>query len=197
MDCKHIMSTEIYLLRHGETEWNKEGRLQGRGNSPLTTLGRRQAEELGKLLARTLDGVQLPLQVSPLGRARETAAIIREFLPGPEPVIEPRIQEMTLGEWEGMMRTDVNERWNGIVGADKNAEWWFHAPRGETYDAFKKRVDSWLSEQKDPVIAVSHGITTRLIRGAYLGLSRAESLALPVPHGVIWRLAEGKVETLS
>lgn len=189
-------SVEIYLLRHGETEWNKEGRLQGQRNSCLTLRGREQAEQLGRTLAARLGPRQLPLHVSSLGRARETAIIIRQYVAGPEPIVDDRLQEMTLGQWEGLTRTEVNARWNGVVGDDSNAEWWFLAPGGESYDHFKQRVSSWLSGLNGPVIAVSHGITTRLIRGEYLGLSRKESLSLPVPHGVIWRLAGGSIETI-
>lgn len=136
------------------------------------------------------------MHVSPLGRARETAVILREYLSSTEPVIEPRLQEMTLGIWEGLTRGEVNARWNGVIGSDANAEWWFLAPGGESYDHFRERVRSWLAEQSGTIIAVSHGITTRMIRGEYLGLSRKDRLALPVPHGVIWRLAGGAVETI-
>jgi broad specificity phosphatase PhoE len=188
--------TEIYLVRHGETEWNRDGRLQGQQNSCLTALGREQAGKLGSLLARRLDHAPLPVQVSPLGRALETAAIIREHLPGPEPIIDSRLQEMTLGTWEGLTRKEVNERCKGVVGSDANAGWWFQAPGGESYQHFQERVRSWLAEQSGIVIAVSHGITTRMIRGEYLGLSRHERLSLPVPHGVIWRLRGGAVETI-
>jgi len=188
--------TEIYLVRHGESERNRDGRLQGQQNSCLTALGREQAGKLGSLLARRLDHAPLPVQVSPLGRALETAAIIREHLPGPEPIIDSRLQEMTLGTWEGLTRKEVNERCKGVVGSDANAEWWFQAPGGESYQHFQERVRSWLAEQSGIVIAVSHGITTRMIRGEYLGLSRHERLSLPVPHGVIWHLANGGVKTI-
>jgi broad specificity phosphatase PhoE len=188
--------TEIYLVRHGETEWNRDGRLQGQQNSSLTALGREQAKQLGRLLGRLL-GLRQPLmKASPLGRALETAAIIRQHVPGPEPIIDPRLQEMTLGSWEGLTRKEVNERCKGVVGGDANAEWWFRAPGGESYDHFQERVRSWLAEQSGIVIAVSHGITTRMIRGEYLGLSRHERLSLPVPHGVIWRMVGGAVETI-
>lgn len=187
---------EIYLLRHGETEWNIEGRLQGQKNSALTARGREQAHHLGRTLRGRLGSAALPMHVSPLGRARETAAILREYLSSAEPVLEPRLQEMTLGIWEGLTRGEVNARWNGVIGADSNAEWWFLAPGGESYDHFRDRVRSWLAEQSGTIIAVSHGITTRMIRGEHLGLTRKERLSLPVPHGVIWRLAEGAVETI-
>lgn len=187
---------EIYLLRHGETEWNIEGRLQGQKNSALTARGREQAHHLGRTLAARLGPGSLSMHVSPLGRACETAAILREYLSSAEPVLEPRLQEMTLGIWEGLTRAEVNARWNGVIGADSNAAWWFLAPGGESYDHFRDRVRSWLAEQSGTIIAVSHGITTRMICGEYLGLTRKERLSLPVPHGVIWRLAEGAVETI-
>lgn len=187
---------EIYLVRHGETEWNKEGRLQGQKDSCLTSRGREQAHHLGRTLAARLRHRQLSMRVSPLGRARETAAILGQYLSAPQPLFEPRLQEMTLGGWEGLTRDEVNARWNGVIGGDSNAEWWFLAPGGETYENFRERVRSWLAEQKGTIIAVSHGITTRMIRGEYLGLSRRERLTLPVPHGVIWRLAGNAVETI-
>jgi len=187
---------EIYLLRHGETEWNKEGRLQGQQNSSLTVRGCEQAHHIGRTLRTRLGPRPLSMHVSPLGRARETAAIIRRYLSGPEPVLEPRLQEMTLGSWEGLTRGEVNAQWKGVAGGDPNVEWWFLAPGGESYSHFTERVRSWLAEQTGTIIAVSHGITTRMIRGEYLGLSRKERLTLPVPHGVIWRLAEGAVETI-
>lgn len=187
---------EIYLVRHGETEWNRDGRLQGQQNSSLTARGREQAEQLGRLLSRLLGPQQRLIQASPLGRALETAAIIRQHVPGPELMIDSRLQEMTLGSWEGLTRTEVDKLCKGVVGGDSNAEWWFRAPGGESYDHFQERVRSWLAEQSGAVIAVSHGITTRMIRGEYLGLSRDERLSLPVPHGVIWRLRGGAVETL-
>jgi broad specificity phosphatase PhoE len=187
---------EIYLVRHGETEWNRDGRLQGQQNSSLTALGREQAEQLGLLLSRLLGPQERMIKVSPLGRALETATIIRQHFPGPEPIVDPRLQEMTLGTWEGLTRKEVDERCRGVVGGDSNAEWWFRAPGGESYAHFQERVNSWLAEQSGTVIAVSHGITTRMIRGEYLGLSRHERLSLPVPHGVIWRLRGGEVETI-
>ena len=69
--------TEIFLLRHGETEWNAEGRFQGQRDSPLTARGREQAAQLGRILLRTFaDGRVPPFHVSPLGRTQDTAAII-------------------------------------------------------------------------------------------------------------------------
>jgi broad specificity phosphatase PhoE len=67
------MAGEIYLLRHRETEWNAQGRYQGKLDSPLTRRGRKQAEDAGRLLSVILKGHNVALHISPLGRARVTA----------------------------------------------------------------------------------------------------------------------------
>jgi broad specificity phosphatase PhoE len=73
------MATEIYLLRHGETEWNTQGRYHGTLDSPLTRRGRKQAEDVGRLLSAILKGRNVAFYISPLGRTRETAEIICDF----------------------------------------------------------------------------------------------------------------------
>jgi probable phosphoglycerate mutase len=188
---------EIYLVRHGETEWNQQQRLQGRMDSPLTDLGRKQSERLGWILAAHLGTRHhLPMYVSPLPRTRQTAAIIRQYALGPEPIFEPRIQEISLGAWEGLTSEDVEARWPDLVdGYDEM--WWFRAPGGERYEEFKARVAQWLGELTTAVIAVSHGITGRLIRGAVLGLPPSQALLLPSPQDVVWHMADHKIEALS
>lgn len=191
------MDTEIYLVRHGETEWNEQQRLQGRLDSPLTPCGREQAIRLGLILAARLGPHhRLPMYVSPLRRARETADIIRQYAQGPDPIYEERIQEISLGAWEGQTMVDVEARWPGLVEDYTGTAWWFRAPGGESYDQCKGRVEGWLTELTGPVIAVSHGITGRLIRGAVLGLPPQEALLLPSPQDVVWRLFNHHIEAL-
>ncbi len=89
------MDAEIYLVRHGETEWNTQGRFQGGLDSPLTRNGREQARQFGLLLARVLDGSRnFAMHVSPLGRTCETAEIIRKYIPVAASR-EPRIREVS------------------------------------------------------------------------------------------------------
>lgn len=90
------MNAEIYLVRHGETEWNAQGRFQGCLDSPLTPNGREQARQFGVLLARVLNGYRgVTMHVSSLGRACETAEIVRKYVPVAAPIREPRIREGT------------------------------------------------------------------------------------------------------
>jgi broad specificity phosphatase PhoE len=114
------MDPEIYFIRHGETEWNAEGRFQGQLDSPLTRRGREQAAQVGQLLARAMgrrNGV--PMHVSPLGRTLETAKIVRQYADCAVSVLEPRIQEVTTGSWDGLTHTDIDAGWPELLnGSD-------------------------------------------------------------------------------
>src|SRR6478752_5939874 len=98
------MPVTHYILRHGQTDWNAEWRLQGQQDIPLNDLGRRQAQENGlrlKALARSFDGYDFV--ASPLGRARETMELARAAagLPPDAYRIEDRLKEICFGDWEG------------------------------------------------------------------------------------------------
>jgi broad specificity phosphatase PhoE len=189
------MAAEIYLLRHGETEWNAQGRYQGKLDSPLTRRGRKQADEVGRLLSAVLKGRNVALHISPLGRTRETAEIICNFIDA-APVIEPRIQEVSTGSWDGLTHIDIDAGWPGWLDGCSAYDWFFRAPDGESYQEALVRASSWLMELKGVTVAVSHGLAGRIIRGAYLGLTREQTLSLPVPQQIIWHLVEHRVETL-
>jgi probable phosphoglycerate mutase len=101
-----------------------------------------------------------------------------------------------MGAWEGLTCEDVEARWPDLVDGFYDTSWWFRAPGGESYEQFKGRVEDWLAELTGPVIAVSHGITGRLIRGAVLALPAAEALVLPSPQDVVWHLFDHQIEAL-
>jgi probable phosphoglycerate mutase len=192
------MSADIYLLRHGETEWNLDGRLQGQLDSSLTMLGRRQAQQLGDLLAGHFSETALPpFQVSPLGRAQETANLIRgqQAATGAF-IIEPRLTEVSFGDWEGLTFDDIETDWADLIDSYDDLDWLFEAPGGEGYDQAAARVESWLHDQVTPVIAISHGLTAQLICGQYQGLGRSAIAAITVEHGVIYRLHNGLIEPI-
>jgi probable phosphoglycerate mutase len=115
------MDAEIYLVRHGETEWNAQGRFQGCLDSPLTPNGREQARQFGMLLARALDGYRgVTMHVSPLGRACETAEIVQKYVPVAAPIREPRIREVSIGSWDGLTHKDIDAGWPGMLhGSDR------------------------------------------------------------------------------
>lgn len=183
------MPRMIYLLRHGETVWNTLGRFQGQKDSPLTQRGLLQADRVATRLSQEIDGcdTQFEVHVSPLGRALETAA--RVALRVPLAVKEDvRLMEVTTGSWDGMTLYEIDVEYPGALAGADAFDWYFRSPDGETFDGACDRVADWLSGISAPVIAISHGLTGRLIRGVYLGMSRREMLELPVPQDGFYRL---------
>jgi broad specificity phosphatase PhoE len=190
----------IYLIRHGQTEFNREDRVQGRVDSPLTALGREQARAMGARLAALVrdEPGEWRLETSPLGRARQTAAILAEIAGLPEPRIDERLIEVGYGVFEGLTRDEVDAGWpeyvgmNGIFG---------RAPDGESFEALSARVGDWLAEaQARPAhqrsVAVTHAGVSRTMRGLYLGLDVEAMRRMDKPQGVIFRLAGARVELL-
>lgn len=187
----------IYLARHGQTEWNRERRMQGRRESPLTPLGRSQAAAMAERLAELVAANPAEpwrLISSPLGRARETAEFVAARL-GLAIEVDARLTEIAFGEWEGLVRDDVAP---GHPELFASREWLVSPPGGETFEDVHARVMDWLTEQPpEPdrrLIVVSHGVAGRVLRGAYAGLSRQETLLQEVPQDAVFRLAAGAIE---
>jgi broad specificity phosphatase PhoE len=197
----------LYLLRHGETLWNTELRLQGSCDSPLTARGRRQAEAMGRALqqavaADDLDPEMLDLVSSPLGRTRETAAIVGRVLGIPDTRwrTDERLAELRYGEWEGCVWHDIVKlapedvaRWR----ADPNA---FTPPAGESHAELSARTRNFLDAalvSERPAIIVGHGVAGATLRGLYLGLSPAEIFVLEKPQDAFFRLHGGVVTKLA
>lgn len=187
----------IYLLRHGQTNYNHEGRMQGQLESQLTDLGMAQAQAMADLLkAEIADTTGWRLLASPLKRTRQSAAIVAATL-GLEVEIEPALIEVGCGDWEDRLYADLAKEHPEAFAA---RDWFFRAPQGERFEDVDGRVRPWLAAQSpEPrkLIAVAHGVSGSLLRGAYLGLSREETLAQDMPQDAIFRLAEGAVQRLS
>jgi probable phosphoglycerate mutase len=186
----------IYLCRHGQTFHNREGRLQGRFESDLTPLGQAQARAMAALLDELVpldERAPWRLVASPLRRAHDTARAIGERL-GLAVELDERLVEIDVGEWSGRLREEVRGENPHLLGDDA---WGFHAPGGETYDVMMARLGAWLAEQAaEPerrLIVVSHGVAGRLLRGAYAGLSKEETLRQDIPQDAVFRLFGGGV----
>ncbi len=190
----------ILLVRHGETEWNVQRRIQGRLDSPLTERGVAQAHAVGRLVGKLPDVASVRIVASPLGRALRTAEIIGEHLaPGPGLIIDDRLSEISVGSWDGLTYRDVEIRSPGIFDGQGRHEWYFRSPDGDTYEAFAGRVGEWLSEVTEIhlLVAVTHGIVSRVLRGLYAKLPRATALTLAVPQDKIFRLSGGVIEEIA
>lgn len=189
----------IYLVRHGQTEFNRDDRFQGQVDSPLTELGIAQARAVGARLAALAaeDPGDWRIVVSPLGRARATARIVAEIMGLPEPVVDPRLTEVSYGDMEGLTRPEVDARWPHMAGLRGT---FGRAPGGETLDELGARARSWLAEHGGRadrrLIAVAHASIGRMLRGVYAGLPIEETRLLETPQDAFHRLHEGRVQRI-
>jgi broad specificity phosphatase PhoE len=149
--------TTLLLVRHGETDWNAEGRLQGHTDRPLSDYGRRQARELaGDLEDEGLDAIYS----SDLARARETADIVGELL-GLPVVLDPDLREKDWGTWEGLNAVE-RDRVEFV---------------GESTEAHQKRILGALRRisERHPgdgqVLVVTHGGSMRRVQTAAMGMA--------------------------
>ena len=185
------MYPEIYVLRHGQTVWNLEGRFQGQKDSPLTDKGLAQAARQGAILTATALPPDVRLFASPIERARKTAEIACAGLDGP--VIEDaRLVEVGFGAWEGLTRADIAAKWPERAESDDTGFLWhFSAPGGESFDRMKARAADVLNDLDGPAVIVTHGITSRMIRGIWLGLDAHGMDELPGGQGCVYHLKDG------
>jgi probable phosphoglycerate mutase len=194
------LTSDLFLVRHGQTEWNLVPRIQGHSDSPLTALGIEQARAAGRLLRSVLAGRSAAVVASPLGRARSTARIIAGEIGGaPERIaIEPRLREVSWEAWDGRSRHEIEAIQPG--GWQRLQRDWSFAPEGgERYQHAADRLRHWLMslDSHRPVIAVTHGIACCILRGLILGLGGDESLALDRPQDALFWAGRGRVERLS
>jgi len=190
----------IYFVRHGETLWNTERRLQGRKDSALTDAGRAHALENAVTLAEAVPDVHaLPFVCSPLGRAQASMAIIREHL-GLAPngyAIDERLAELGFGDWEGMTSREIRSSHPEVWAIYEASRWTHVPPGGESYQQLVARLQDWLAELRGDVVVVAHGAVGRTLRGLNLRVPLAEIPTSNTPeHNRVYRLANGTEATL-
>ena len=187
----------IILARHGRTVFNEAGRYQGACDSPLTEVGVKQAEQVG-VAVRSLVVGGVCLWSSPLGRALSSARIVREVAHlSCDPRIDQRLREISVGSWDGLTDEEIEHVSPGACDGATHFDWFFRSPDGESFEAAETRLSLWLAEVEAAGgchIAISHGLSGRILRGAYLGLSKGETLRLDVPQGAVHVLANGRCE---
>lgn len=191
----------IYLLRHGQTVWNREGRNQGQLDSPLTRRGIAQVEAMGRRLRAEIgDPRPWAVVASPLGRAWQSAAIVSEVLDLDPHAIEhdARLAEIGFGAWEGRSFEQIEAEKPGVLTERAADKWRFRPPGGESYADLSARAGAWLSTVPDgaKLIVVCHGGTGRALRGYYAQLSNEVTMHLDNPQDELYRLHDGQVEVL-
>ena len=192
------MSRTIYLLRHGQTEFNRERRMQGHCDSPLTCEGIAQARAMGEALGDILhDPKEWQVLVSPLGRARQTAQLVMDELglSSKQLHIEPRLIEVAFGEWEMQRVEDVFAQFPELAN---QPDWYFQAPACEPLAEVVTRLEQWLADPELPlqIIVVAHGLLGRILRGIYAGLSPQAMWQQDMPQDAFFRLKDGELSRI-
>ncbi|MBM09411.1 MAG: hypothetical protein CMF69_07525 [Magnetovibrio sp.] len=194
---------EIFLVRHGETMWNRIGRHQGQLESVLTLEGIRQAKSVGLQLKQQIkEWDTIHLFCSPLFRCRQTAAVISDVagINFEQFIYDERLKERCFGSWEGLTDEEIIVQHSNDWAMRQRDPWNYIIPGGgENYPSLATRVGNWLDEQEinSRILLVSHGQTGRVLRFLYLGLSPLEALNLPVPQNIAYRLFEGESKSLA
>jgi probable phosphoglycerate mutase len=189
----------IYFIRHGETDWNKAGRLQGQTEISINATGRRQAVRNGMQLAEMMEEIAgCQFIASPLQRACETMQIVLGALGRSEQdyATDNRLKEINFGRWEGLTWKELKVLDRAAYDARYRDPWNVAAPGGESYAELSSRTASWLLSLNRPTVVVSHGGISRCLRGLVLGLAPAEVPHLDVPQDRIMLVDDGAVEWL-
>ncbi len=189
----------LYYIRHGETDWNVQGRLQGQRDIPINANGRAQARRCGEILRELFardaaDPVRLDFVSSPLGRARETMQLLRAAL-GLDAAhrIEERLAEVSFGNWEGFTTEELRQRWPDALAARERDKWGFMPPQAESYATMSLRVRAWYDTLERDTVAVAHGGTLRglIVR---LGIASPEEAPfLDIGQGVVYVIRPGSI----
>jgi probable phosphoglycerate mutase len=183
--------TTLLLARHGETDWNRDGRFQGHADPPLNEHGRRQAHALADLLA---DEPLEAIYSSDLLRAQETAQIVA-MQRGMEIVLDPQLRERDVGEWSGLTRAEIDERFPNQIQAWREGR----VVVGETPEALSERVLAAArrisaTHPSGVVLVVSHGGALRMLRHAAggdlagPGLANTQVVRVALRDGSLLRL---------
>jgi len=184
----------IFFIRHGETDWNAEGRLQGQRDIPLNDLGRVQAEEAGRIL-RSLhpQPEDLDWWVSPLLRTRETAERAREAI-GLHPAsykMDDRLKELSFGHWEGLTWKEVRQSAPSAASHREKKKWDATPPDGESYVMLAERVSSFLSKIRRDSVVVSHGGVGRALIHIIGGQTREHAVEQNIWQGKVLLFQDG------
>lgn len=175
----------FFFIRHGETDWNAEGRLQGQRDIPINANGRGQAAEAGRrLVGASADARALPWFVSPLVRTRETAEIAREAagLPALGYEVDRRLIEISFGAWEGFTWKEVRRTEAELARGRERDKWRFVPPGGESYAMLAERMRPWAESLPGEAVVVSHGGVARALMFLLCGLPSGEA-----PNAEIWQ----------
>ncbi|EGR3116401.1 histidine phosphatase family protein [Vibrio parahaemolyticus] len=188
------MTRRIFVLRHGETEFNADKKLQGHCNSSLTSKGCDQARRVGTTLKQYVENRPFRVYSSTLGRALQTSQIVCEELNYSYENLnkEPRLKEFSLGEWEQRTIPSLEQEVPNLLAQN---DWYLQAPNCETYESVRERLSSWLSDvaHDEDIVVVSHGLTGIALRGLLLGMDYTQVWQQDLPQDAFFIIEDGRI----
>lgn len=186
----------IYFVRHGETDWNVENRLQGQAETDINAVGRLQATHNGETLKALIPApLGFDFVASPLRRTCETMERIRTAM-GLDPVgyrTDPRLMELNFGDWQGFTYAELEIREPGSKARRSVDKWNFRPPgiEAESYEILKDRLLPWLAEVTSPTVCVTHGGIIRALFRVFEDLTQKKAATLKVSQDRVLKLEEG------
>lgn len=186
----------LIFIRHGQTSWNAEGRMQGQKDIPLNSIGEGQASGNGERLKaffaeEGLSDSEFDWVSSPLGRTRATMERLRKAMDlTPEDYrLQDILKEISFGDWEGFTLEELAEQEPDLVAKRRLDKWGFVPPKGESYEMLSGRIESWLVSLDRPSVVVAHGGVFRVLRGLLERLDTTVIPKLDVPQDkvFVWR----------
>ncbi len=191
-----ILPHRLIFIRHGETDWNAEGRLQGQHDIPLNGRGGDQAASAGrdarKYIARE-QLTELRYVASPLSRTRQTMEIARGAM-GLDPrdyALDDRLMELSFGRWEGLIWPQVQAMDPWAAKAREGDKWLFQPPGGESYSMLADRLRPWLATVACDTLVVSHGGVARVLMAMIGGVSVTDAPMMDIHQGRVLIFQDG------
>lgn len=193
-------SPDLYLIRHGQTDWNLHGRFQGDSDIALNDRGKAQAEALSQSMCELVTAGRLPthkLQVfaSPLLRARQTAGIITQGLayPPDDIVFEPGLKELSFGRWEGLTTMEVKTKFPAERRRRNADRWNFRPQNGESFAARVPSLLAFLESLHSPTVIVTHTGIIRLCLILLGARDREKALVEEISQDKIYLWSKGSL----
>src|SRR5258708_1310927 len=193
-----VNSPVFYFVRHGETDWNAERRLQGQLDIPLNDVGRRQSAQCGATLrgliaARGMAADDFAFISSPLSRARETMEIMRAGLGLPREgyAVDGRLAELSFGRWEGLTYKEVRALDRSVLAVRERDKWNFAPPEGESYAKLLVRVRDWQAGLTGDVIVAAHGGVARVLMVLFGVRATEDATQGDIVQGAVYELGPG------
>lgn len=191
------MPRKIFVLRHGQTLFNSQRKLQGHCDSALTDTGTTQAHKVGATLKGHLDGRRYKVYSSSLGRAVQTAHIVCEQIghSSAQLIEDARLKEFALGLWEQRSIPELIEECPDLLD---RRDWFLKAPEAESYESVKSRLLDWLADTPatEDLVVVSHGLTGIVLRGLLLDLSYDDLWMQDLPQDAFFIVSDGRIERI-